>query len=236
MTVSNSIIWGNTAPYASQILVGNSGGGTSIDISYCDIENPDENVAHEPGCVINWGEGNIDADPQFTMTAYLTSTSSFGGSYHLPEESPCIDAGDPTFVAGAGETDIDGEPRISGAKIDMGADELVVAIPAEVKITPKTLNLESEGNWITCVIRLPDGYDVADVNPDTIMLNEEVNRVWCKINQQAQTILVKFDRSEIQDMLSGVTENPVVLSVTGQLIDGTVFEGTDTITIVNKGD
>jgi hypothetical protein len=154
----------------------------------------------------------------------------------LPEESPCIDAGDPTFVAGAGETDIDGEPRISGAKIDMGADELVVAIPAEVKITPKTLNLESEGNWITCVIRLPDGYDVADVNPDTIMLNEEVNRVWCKINQQAQTILVKFDRSEIQDMLSGVTENPVVLSVTGQLIDGTVFEGTDTITIVNKGD
>jgi hypothetical protein len=236
LTISNSILWGNTAPEASEVMVGNSGKGTSIQISYCDVQDPDENVLYEPGCTVNWGEGNIDIDPQFATTTYLMSTASLGGGgYHLPEESPCIDAGDPAFIAAPHETDIDGEPRISGLKIDMGADELVVAIPAEVKITPKTLNLASKGNWINCVIRLPDGYDVADVVPDTIMLNGEIGRVWSTINQEAQTILVKFDRSEIQAMLNGVTENPVVLSVTGQLNDGTIFEGSDTITIVNKG-
>lgn len=236
LTISNSILWGNTAPYASEVMVGNSGTGTSIEISYCDIDNPEENVAHEPGCTVNWGPGNIDADPQSTTTGYLTAAGGLGGGdYHLPEESPCIDAGDPTFVAAAGETDIDGEPRISGAGIDIGADELLVAIPVEVKITPKTLNLASEGNWITCIIRLPDGYDVADVDPTTIKLNDEISPVSRKINQKKQNLLVKFDRFDIEQMLDGVTENPVELSVTGQLADGTFFEGSDTITIVQNG-
>jgi len=236
LTINNCILWGDTAGYAPEILVGNSGTGTSIQISYCDIENPDENVVYEPGGTINWGEGNIDANPQFTQMGYLSSDESFiAGDYHLHEESPCIDAGDPAFVTGPDETDIDGEPRISGAKIDMGADELVVAIPAEVKITPKTLNLASKGNWITCVIRLPDDYDVADVDPDTIKLNEEISPVSRKINQRAQTLLVKFDRSDIEQMLDGVTENPVELSVSGQLTDDTAFQGSDTITVVSKG-
>ena len=230
LTISNSILWGNTAPDASEVMVGNSGTGTSIEISYCDIQDPDENVVNEPGCTINWGPGNIDADPLFIGAA--------GGDYHLFEESPCIDAGDPAFVAAPGETDIDGEPRISGAKVDVGADELVVAIPAEVKITPKTLNLASKGNWITCIIRLPDGYDVAEVDADSITLNG-VSRAKSNTNEEAQTLLIKFDRSKIQDtlqhMLSAATESVSVLSARGELNGGTVFEGSDTITIVNKG-
>jgi len=211
-------------------MVGNSGGGTSIQISYCDIQDPDENVVHEPGCIVNWGEGNIDAEPLFV--------NSIGGDYHLLEESPCIDAGDPTSVAAPDETDIDGEPRISGAEIDMGADELVVAIPAEVKVTPKTLNPASKGNWITCIIRLPDNYDIGEVDTDSITLNG-VSRARSKTNEEAQTLLIKFDRSKIQDTLqhtlSAATESVSLLSVRGELNGGTVFQGSDTITIVNKG-
>jgi len=42
---------------------------------------------------------------------------------HLPIGSPAIDAGDPAFATTLGETDIDGQPRISGARVDLGADE-----------------------------------------------------------------------------------------------------------------
>jgi hypothetical protein len=42
---------------------------------------------------------------------------------HLQSGSPAIDAGDPAFVPANGETDIDGQPRLNGAHIDLGADE-----------------------------------------------------------------------------------------------------------------
>jgi hypothetical protein len=42
---------------------------------------------------------------------------------HLAAASPAIDAGDPAYVAAAGETDIDAQPRLAGARVDAGADE-----------------------------------------------------------------------------------------------------------------
>ncbi|MHC4501535.1 MAG: LamG-like jellyroll fold domain-containing protein [Planctomycetota bacterium] len=44
--------------------------------------------------------------------------------YHLLPDSPCIDAGDPDYVAEPNETDLDGNPRVIGGRIDMGAYEL----------------------------------------------------------------------------------------------------------------
>ena len=43
--------------------------------------------------------------------------------YHLRPGSPCIDAGDPDYVVGPNETDLDGNPRVIGGRIDMGAYE-----------------------------------------------------------------------------------------------------------------
>jgi hypothetical protein len=43
--------------------------------------------------------------------------------YHLRPGSPCIDAGDPNYVAEPNETDLDGNPRVIGGRIDMGAYE-----------------------------------------------------------------------------------------------------------------
>ncbi len=235
LTINNSILWANTAMSASEVFVGNLGAATSIRISYSDIQGGDENVLCDSGCTVNWGQGNIDVDPHFTTTGYLTDTEGYtGGEYHLLEESPCIDAGDPAFAAEPDETDIDGDPRISGAKIDLGADELVISIRAQVKITPKTLNPESKGNWITCTISLPDDYDIGDVDADSITLNE-VKRAWSKINEETQTLLIKFDRSEIQNTLSARSENTPSLSIRGELKNGAAFQGTDTVKIVRKG-
>lgn len=56
------------------------------------------------------------ADPQLVAPA--------GGNLHIRSTSPAVDAGDPAFVPGAGETDIDGAVRISGGQVDLGADEV----------------------------------------------------------------------------------------------------------------
>lgn len=48
------------------------------------------------------------------------------GDLHLAAGSPAINAGDPAFVAGVGELDIDGTARINGGRVDVGADETTV--------------------------------------------------------------------------------------------------------------
>jgi len=45
------------------------------------------------------------------------------GDYHLLPDSPCINAGDPCYVAGPNETDLDGNQRLTGGRIDIGAYE-----------------------------------------------------------------------------------------------------------------
>lgn len=59
---------------------------------------------------------SLNADPQ------LLSPET--ADFHLSSTSPAVDAGDAAFVAGVGETDIDGAPRVNGARVDIGADEL----------------------------------------------------------------------------------------------------------------
>jgi beta propeller repeat protein len=59
--------------------------------------------------------GNISADPFFV--------NPFNRDYHLTLDSPCIDAGDPEWSFAAGQIDIDGQRRVHGSRIDIGADE-----------------------------------------------------------------------------------------------------------------
>jgi parallel beta-helix repeat protein len=59
------------------------------------------------------GDGNIDVEPLLTPDS------------HLRSQSPCLDAGDPTYSPGPGVTDIDGELRVYGSRVDVGVDEFI---------------------------------------------------------------------------------------------------------------
>ncbi|UCG55581.1 MAG: right-handed parallel beta-helix repeat-containing protein [Phycisphaerales bacterium] len=61
--------------------------------------------------------GNISVNPMFVNPA--------DDDYHLQTGSPCIAAGDPSYVPPIGVKDIDGEPRVYAQAIDIGADEYV---------------------------------------------------------------------------------------------------------------
>jgi hypothetical protein len=60
------------------------------------------------------GTGDISLDPLLANPAV--------GDYHLTANSPCIDAGNDSFVQ-SDWVDMDGQPRVIGAAPDIGADE-----------------------------------------------------------------------------------------------------------------
>jgi hypothetical protein len=92
-------------------------------ISYCDIEGGCEAIT-DAIC----GDGNLDTDPPFVDAA--------SGDLHLSEGSPCIDVGN-TYDLPVDTADLDddgdltedippaldGNPRVVGAAVDMGAYE-----------------------------------------------------------------------------------------------------------------
>lgn len=105
--VTNSIFWNNSP---QQIYVGEDKGATQCDISHSDVQGGQSGVYVAPSSTLNWGAGMINADPLFVEAS--------DGDLHLRFDSPCKDAG-----AGGGGYDFEGDPRVVGSAIDMGADE-----------------------------------------------------------------------------------------------------------------
>ncbi|MFC1890302.1 right-handed parallel beta-helix repeat-containing protein [Thermodesulfobacteriota bacterium] len=103
--ITNCIIW-EDLPID---MVGLDYESSTVMVSYSDIKGGENGVQVCPDCVLNWLEGNIDADPRFVGS----------GNYHLLPSSPCINAGTDAGIY----TDIDGNIRPQGGGFYMGAYE-----------------------------------------------------------------------------------------------------------------
>jgi hypothetical protein len=135
----------------------------------------------------------------------------------------------------------------------LGYEELVV--PATIDINPDTLNVKSNGEWITAYIELPTGYDVNGIYVSTINLEHPSFTEPIPVDSSAPAtvgdydidgifdLMVKFDRTAVVAYLGteDVTEDETgtdyyeELTLTGELTDGTPFEGSDTIRVIDKG-
>jgi hypothetical protein len=121
-------------------------------------------------------------------------------------------------------------------------------IQADIDIDPDTLNLRSRGRWITCYIELPAGLDPREIDASTVLLNgavrPELDPKYGFVKSETSYIMdhdedgifermVKFDRQMAMEAL--IPGEYVVLTVTGQLNDGTEFKGDDTIGVIAGG-
>ena len=229
-TLTNCTFSGNWAVYGSTVFNDES----SLTLNNCILWDEGDEIGIYDGLTIivtysdvqgGWpGEGNLDADPCFV--------DSDNSDYHLLPGSPCIDAGDPNYIAEPNETDLDGNPRIINSRIDMGAYEYIPPIPSDVDIEPDTLNLASKGKWISAFIWLPEDYNVADIDPKSVYLDGEIEPEQFRLSEDNQVAIAKFSREKVQVILD---IGEVELTITGNFIDGIPFEGTDTIKVINKG-
>jgi len=104
------------------------------------------------------------------------------------------------------------------------------------KITPSTLNLKGNGEWITCHLRLPEGSNASDIKLETVMLEGMIAADWLVFNENNQIAMIKFSGSAVRDyLIEQELLGDVELTVTGELIDGTTFALSDTITVIDKG-
>jgi len=159
-----------------------------------------------------------------------------------------VSAGDTTIVLAEDVTisKIPDQPYL----IESTETAIIQIIPAIIDLEPETLNLKSNGEWITAYIELPEGYDIADIDVSTIYLVDAIPidtsapaTVGDYDSDGISDLMVKFDRTAVVAYLGtgDVTEDETgtdyceELTLTGKLTDGTPFEGSDTVRIIDKG-
>jgi hypothetical protein len=184
------------------------------------------------------GIGNVNANPCFVKQGYWDAdVEGACGDYHLRADSSCIDAGDPNYVPEPNETDLDGNPRVIGGRIDMGAYEFS-AQPIEVpmKFTPQAINCRSSGKWVKAHFFLPAEFTVADVDSnkpakiEPFGIESEYMNVF--VNEDGVVeIEAAFDRAGFCNTAGC---GPVEVTVVGLLTNGQSFYGTDTIKIIKN--
>jgi hypothetical protein len=101
--IENSIIWGDSENIGKFQVYSSDPAGNVV--SFSNIEQPEFGALNS--------NGNISAPP-FWVNAAL-------GDFHLQSGSPGINSG--SSIAGLPPTDYDGNPRVAGFAVDMGAFE-----------------------------------------------------------------------------------------------------------------
>jgi len=118
-------------------------------------------------------------------------------------------------------------------------------VEARVDIDPDTLNLKSEGRWITAYIELPEGYDVSDINVSSILLNDTISIDPFWTDKPLESVIGDYDNDTIPDLMvcfnwtdvtnyilsKSIAFGNVTLEVSGKLYNDTAFTGTDPVQV-----
>jgi parallel beta-helix repeat protein len=213
--VTSSIVWGN-ADSSGQGQSAQIYGTPTLNVWFSCIqdENPDDvnvpfgeeqyNIDDDP-CFVGIGYWVDANDPNIIVEPNDSNAIWLDGDYHLLPASPCIETGDPSFTYHPGDVDMDGQPRLMGRRVDMGADEfeLVIIVVTEPQggdawIAGSTREIEWESYGITGTVDISYSdnngadwviieNDVADTGSFTWHLPDTVDSNRCLVSVEPNT-------------------------------------------------
>jgi parallel beta-helix repeat protein len=177
-TIAYNTIYGNRTsgiecyPYSAPVITGNiicsnaTWRGIDIEsnstptITYNNVwNNPAGN--YDPAIPDQTGlNGNISTNPNFL--------DPDANDYHLTCYSHCINAGDPNYVPESNQTDYDGDSRLMGQRVDIGADETKpvwnITKNKGYLTIQQAVNDSNNGNVIVATIGTHTGTGNRDIN------------------------------------------------------------------------
>jgi len=123
--------------------------------------------------------------------------------------------------------------------IENGCSENTVSyfLNSIIDIDPDTLNISSNGKYITAYIELPNSYNIENIDTSTIMINNKIpalispTKVRDHNKNGIKDLMVKFKRKDVYNV-AGLGNN--ILTINGNLFDGTKFGGEDNIRVIKS--
>lgn len=123
----NNLIWANSQ---NRVLTSDAGNlGNTLDYNLWFSDGATNSTTFVWRSTLYTGLASYRAGSQQdsnSLAAAPLLANPAGADFHLATNSPARDAGDPAFTPAAGETDLDGQPRRFGGRVDIGADEVPV--------------------------------------------------------------------------------------------------------------
>lgn len=151
--VANTILWDNSAGGGPEIFLGGTYWPSDLTISYSDVQGGQSSVEVEPQCTLIWGTGMIADDPLFM--------DQDNDDLHLTWDSPCRNSGDSAVITDL--HDVEGDPRIAYASVDMGADEFHTHLYHTGAVIPgEPIRIKVVGNPGADPVGLGLGFGVLD--------------------------------------------------------------------------
>ena len=141
-----------------------------------------------------------DINSDFSNPLFLSATIP-NPDLHINTSSPAIDTGNPSFLAGSGETDMDGEIRVYNGNVDCGADEYGSSL--RVNNPPNQTDISIYPNPTNGIIYI-DGildfsYEIYSLNGQLIKSKIRSQKTINLTNQNKGLYLVKiFDKNGIE--------------------------------------
>ncbi len=120
---------------------------------------------------------------------------------------------------------------------DLSLESCIVPLDADVKVRPRTINLKSRGRFLTGFVKLPVGYFARDINLSTVYITygdcDPIFALPKPSSARFGRLMVKFPRSDVHEILP--LGQAVVISIGGELNDGTPFAGSDINRVICPG-
>jgi len=230
-TLIDSILWGNTGSNGNQIAIGSHKAPFYIDrpatltVSYCDIQGgrTAEAIYVEPGRILNWLDGNINANPLFVGSDYYLSYAEAGQAV----DSPCVDAGSDLAVAlGLDRFTTRSDGVADAGQVDMGLHypidkgqyRLIVSVIGEHGTVEPSSGFYNKFAVVTLTATVDTGYRVRWVGTNDDLSSALTNtvtmysdRTVTVIMEQPTTIKVPGDYLSIQEALDAASDGDVII-------------------------